>query len=365
MTHSRPDSLFHEFPAVSREEWKTKAVAELKQTPYEAIVWQTPDGFALEPWYNHEEKARHLDLPVGKATNSWKNCRRITVESPEAANQAALKSFQLDTAALEFHFTDPQLCTAKNLSLLLKGIECGAVEIYFSGKLPPAGELLETLLSLPGFSQNSGGILTETAIDPALFEKAKTLGGFTMLAVDIVPFHEAGSTAAEEIALALAGVSDHLDHFLQAGIDAESIVSAMQLILPVGSSHFTELGKPRALRHLLGHLLKAYGASGTKLPRLVARTSERNRSLLDPYTNLLRLTTEAVSAVLGGYDTLQIGAFDNALSVNEDVAERITGNIHLILKEEASLDRVIDPARGSHYIETLTRKLAESAWDIF
>ena len=365
MTHSRPDSLFHEFPAVSREEWKTKAVAELKQTPYESIVWHSPDGFTLEPWYNHEEKANHLNLPLSKTCNSWKNCRRITVQSPEAANLAALRSFELDSAALEFHFTTPELCSALNITRLLKGIECSAVEIYFSGNLPPAAELLETLLSLPGFNENSGGLLTETSPDRVFFERARAIKGFSVLTVDTLPFHEAGSTAAEEIAIALAGVSDHLDHLLQAGIDAESIVAAMRVILPVGSSHFTELGKPRALRHLLGHLLKAYGASGELLPRLFARTSERNHSLLDPYTNLLRLTTEAVSAVLGGYDTLQIGAFDNALSVNDDVAQRITGNIHLILKEEAFLDRVVDPAQGSHYIETLTRKLAESAWSIF
>ena len=370
MIHSRPDSLFHEFPAISRAVWKTKAIAELKETPYDTIVWHTPDGFDLEPWHSSEAAAQHLAIPVTKQVNSWNNCHRITVHDPETANKAALKCFEQDAAAVEFLMTDPSLCSLDNLNRLFAGIKTSAVAIHFSGTLPPAAEFLKTLADIPGFAVNSGGLLSEAPVvskeqDAALFESGRKLPGFRFLAVDTIPGHEKGSTSAQEIALALAGTSEYLDRFLQAGIPADNIVSAMEIILPIGSSHFTELAKPRALRYLLGHLLKAYGASGSSLPRLFARTSERNRSLLDPYTNVLRLTTEAVSGILGGYDTLQIGAFDTGLSVKPEIAERITANIHLILKEEASLDRVVDPAQGSNYIEALTRNLAESAWNIF
>ena len=370
MTHSRPDSLFHEFPAVSREDWKKKAIAELKETPYDSIVWHTPYGFTLEPRYSHEEKKQHLDIQPYKTTNSWNNCRQIVVDDPETANKAALRSFELDASAIEFLLTDSKLCTQENLKKLLAGIQPSAVAIYFSGQLPPAAELLKSLLTIPGFNENSGGLLFETpvgnlSLDTELFAGGTSLPDFRFLSVDTIPWHEKGSTAVQEIALALAGVSDYFHRYLKAGIPADTIASAITIILPVCSSHFTELAKPRALRYLLGSLLKAYGATGASQPSLFARTSERNLSLLDPNTNVLRLTTEAVSAVLGGYDTLQIGAFDKGLSVNPAIAERITANIHLILKEEASLDRVLDPAHGSYYIETLTKKLAESAWTLF
>ncbi len=370
MTHSRPDSLFHEFPAVSREEWKKKAISELRETPYNSIVWQTPDGFDLEPWHSSEEQKQQLDIPISKPVNTWKNCSSISVHDPDTANRDALKSFELDAAAIEFHIADASLCSPENLNRLLAGIKTTAVAIHFSGNLPPADELLKTLAAIPGFSVNPGGVLSGVPAvskekDAELFGLYDSLPQFRFLAVDTIPFHEKGSTAAQEIAFALAGASDYLNRFLEAGVPVDTIVAAMEIILPVGSSHFTELAKPRALRYLLVHLLKAYGASGTPLPRLFARTSERNHSLLDPYTNVLRLTTEAISAILGGYDTLQIGAFDSGLSVSPDIAERITGNIHLILKEEASLDRVVDPADGSNYIEALTKNLAESAWNIF
>ena len=374
MNNSRPDSLFHEFPAVSRAEWNKKAMTELKDKPYDTIVWHTPDGFDLEPWHSSEEAGQHLDIPVTKAVNSWKNCHRITVNNPESANKAALKCFELDAAALEFVIADPALCSAENLNRLLAGIKTAAVALYFSGNLPPTAELLATLAMLPGFTENRGGVLADSK-DTELFDSDKLrshfdtlpifLPHFRFLAVDTIPSHKNGSTSAEEIALALAGASDYLNRFIQAGVPAESVVAAMEIILPVTSSHFTELAKPRALRYLLAHLLKAYGAPGNSLPRLFARTSERNCSATEPYTNLLRFTTEAVSAILGGYETLQINAFDSGDSVNPDIAERISGNIHLVLREEGSLDQVVDPARGSNYIETLTRKLAESAWSRF
>ncbi|MGB7511570.1 MAG: methylmalonyl-CoA mutase subunit beta [Pelodictyon phaeoclathratiforme] len=370
MTHSRPDSLFSSFPPVSQAEWKTKAVADLKGKPYETIVWHTPEGFDLEPWHAHEEKEQHLELPPSKGNNTWKSCHRITVHEAESANKAALKTFELDASAIEFAVTDPALCSPEQLNRLFAGINTSAVAIHFSGNLPPAHELLAALAMLPGFTENRGGLLTSSADQP-FYEPEKfhshfrALPRFRFLAVDTIPFHEKGSTSTQEIAFALAIASDYLHSFTESGVPVESIIAAMEIILPVGSSHFTELAKPRALRYLLQHLLKAYGASGSAQPTLFARTSDRNHSLLDPYTNVLRLTTESVSAILGGYDTLQIGAFDTGLSVKAEITERITGNIHLILKEEASFDRVVDAAHGSHYIEAMTRELAESAWTLF
>ncbi len=370
MTNTLPDSLFQEFPAVNRDEWKKRATAELKETPYEKIVWKTPDGFELEPWYSRESEKEFLRIPPGKSSNSWTNCRLITVTDPAEANGVAMKSFACDVSAIEFRITDPHLCSLENLTALLSGIELSALPVYFSGNLPPAADLLETLAALPGFTKNEGGLLAPLPLssemdDVAFGKHLDTLPLFRIFQADTIPFHERGATPAQEIALALAGASELFNRFTDAGLTAGRIAAAMEIVLPVGTSHFAELAKPRAIRYLLGHLLKAYGADPSALPRLFAKTSRRNISLLDPYTNVLRLTTEAASAILGGYETLQTGAFDNGLSVENDLAERITGNIHLILRSEATLDRVIDPAAGSNYIESLTGRLAETAWDIF
>ncbi len=371
MTDSRPDSLFSEFPPITRDEWKAKATSELNDTPYESIIWHTPEGFKLEPWYSSAEKVHHLPIPLNRSINSWKSCFLVTVNNPAQANAEALRYLKQDARALEFCFTDPALFTAEHLGALLAGIELPAISLYFSGALPPAAQLFERLSSLKGFQDASGALLaplpeTNPEVDRDIAALIHSHPRFTLLSIDATPFHEEGATASQEIAYALAGASDLIHRFLQAGITAGEAATSMEIILSVGSSHFTELAKPRALRYLLGHLLKAYGAPlGTPRPRLFARTSARNRSLLDPYTNILRLTSEAVSAILGGYETLQLRVFDDGLSVEPEVARRITGNIHLVLKEEGLLDRVVDPAGGSNYIETLTRELAASAWGLF
>ncbi|MEI8032187.1 MAG: methylmalonyl-CoA mutase subunit beta [Chlorobiaceae bacterium] len=371
MTHIRPDALFSEFSPISRDEWKRKASSDLKDTPYESIVWHTPDGFDLEPWYSAAGKEHYLHTPLQRSTNAWKSCFLVTVTTPAEANGVALSCLKQDAGALEFSFSDSSIFTSRNLQTLFAGIEISAISIYFSGALPPAAQMIETLSSLGGFAGVSGGLMAHLK-DTGIEEDRKIAGlirsfpRFSLLSVDTTPFHEEGSTASQEIAYALAGASDLINRFLDAGLTAAEAAASMEILLPVGSSHFTELAKPRALCHLLRQILNAYGAGeSTPLPRLFARTSGRNRSLLDPYTNVLRLTTEAVSAILGGYETLQLRHFDDGLSVEPEVAARITGNIHLVLKEEGLLDRVVDPARGSSYIETLTRELAVAAWDIF
>lgn len=370
MTLLTQQQLFQEFTPVGWNEWKAQATVDLRQTPFERIRWTTPDGFTLEPWYAPDNTERLPGGPEPEPGNIWRNCRRIAVSDIHQANRIALESFSQDVTALEFSFTDPGLATGKNIATLLQGIAVPAVAIYFSGLIDDPLLLMETLAAMPEFSGNTGGILASPDQVPegqeqALCSAARSMPDFRFLALDTLPWHALGATASQEIAIALAAASDTIHRFTEAGIETDRVAAGMEIIMAAGSSHFTELAKPRALRALLAALLKAWGARENAMPRLFARTSALNRSTLDPFTNVLRQTTEAVSAVLGGYRTLQIDPFDNGLSVPENTAERISGNIHLILREESFLNRVADPAAGSHYIETLGAELARAAWNFF
>jgi len=370
MTLLSQKQLFQEFPPVGWNEWKAQATVDLRQTPFERIRWTTPDGFTIEPWYGPGNSVTLQGGPEPEPGNIWRNCRRIAVSDIHQANRSALESFSQDVTALEFSFSDPGLCTGENITLLLQGIAVPAVAIYFSGLIDDPLLLMEALAAMPEFSGNTGGILASTAHvtdgkEQALCNAARSMPEFRFLPVDTLPWHAQGATASQEIALALAAASDTIHRFTEAGIETDRVAAGMEIIMAAGSSHFTELAKPRALRALLAALLNAWGARENTMPRLFARTSALNRSTLDPFTNVLRQTTEAVSAILGGYRTLQIDAFDNGLSVPEESAGRISGNIHLILREESFLHRVADPAAGSHYIETLGAELARAAWSFF
>ncbi len=158
-------------------------------------------------------------------------------------------------------------------------------------------------------------------------------------------FHNAGATAVQELAFALAAGVDRL-----AAGDQD-----IAFIFAVGSNYFFEIAKLRAARLLWAQAAEAFGAPSTT--HLQARTAIANKSLYDPYTNLLRVTTEALSAVIGGCDSLIVEPFE--------FSERLAANLQLLLKHEAHLDQVADPAAGSYYVEWLTDALAREAWKLF
>jgi methylmalonyl-CoA mutase len=163
--------------------------------------------------------------------------------------------------------------------------------------------------------------------------------------VSAVEHHDLGATAVQELAYALAQGSDRLASGQPVDVAAFAI----------GSNHFMEIAKLRAMRRLWAAVASAYGHP-TAI-RIHARTGGENKTLYDPYVNMLRVTTEALSAILGGCDSLTVlpCGFDPHLAVN----------VQHILREESHLDKVLDPGAGSYYIEALTAGLAAEAWTLF
>ncbi len=272
MTPSTNKQLFQEFPSVDWNTWKAKAISDLRDTPYERIMWNTPDGFTLEPWYASGNAVTLPGQQEPEQRNIWRNCRRIKVSDTGKANREALDCLlSQEVTALEFHLGAPQLCQNQSLFELLQGINIPAAAIYFSGAVTDQVSLLETLATMPGFIENSGGLLSETPVtmqekENRLFSAADAMPGFRFLAVDTVPWHEQGATPSQEIALALAAASDILNRFTSADIEPDRIVGAMEIIMAAGSSHFTELAKPRALKKLFRHIATAYGAEKRYFP---------------------------------------------------------------------------------------------------
>ena len=162
--------------------------------------------------------------------------------------------------------------------------------------------------------------------------------------------HEAGATTIQELGFALA---QGVEAFAAGKADANVFVYA------IGSNYFFEIAKLRAARVLWATAITAFNPTDKKPAaiRIHARTARSNMSLFDPYTNLLRVTTEAASAMVGGCDSLAVGTFgfDSHLSIN----------VQRVLREEAYLTTVADPAGGSYYIESLTDSLAHAAWKLF
>jgi methylmalonyl-CoA mutase len=342
---------------------------ELKGADYSIIVWKTPEGFDMEPWYNRHTAAPAPQVPFQRTSNRWRICQQIAVDrlldDPSFLDDAIAGGAD----AIELCFGGvPENAELERLLSALQAVDLSKIALYFSGAIYDPAALCERLATLPGFASNSGALLYDALTAGA--NAALPLPPhpeFRTLAVDTVRFHEAGATITQELAIALSGVSDCLSRMTEAGVDAAEAASAIEIVFAVGTSHFPELAKLRALRAMWPQLLAAYGVpeDATPEPRLFVRSSIRSISVLDPYTNILRLSTEALSAILGGCDTLQLAPFDPAGSVNAELSERITRNIQLLLRDESNLDRVIDPAAGSFYIETMTAQLCREAWRLF
>lgn len=172
-----------------------------------------------------------------------------------------------------------------------------------------------------------------------------TEGALPVGTVNAARWHEQGATAVQELAFAIAEASE----VLASGGEVPAIG------LCAGSNYFFEIAKFRAARVLYANLARAYGKHGEV--QICASTALSNKSLYDPYTNLLRATTEALSAVLGGCDSLHVQP--------ARFTPRLALNVQRILKEEAHLDAVADPAGGAYYVEALTSALAQEAWKLF
>ncbi|UWX56899.1 methylmalonyl-CoA mutase family protein [Chlorobaculum sp. MV4-Y] len=366
------ESLFSGFPAVDYEQWKSKVIEELKGADYSKIVWKTPDGFTMEPWHNRQTAAPAPEVPFRRSTNRWRICQQISaskiLDDPALLDEAVAGGAN----AIELRFDEvPESGEVARLLEALRTIDLARVALYFSGAIGDPAELLDSLSALPGFASNSGTLLFDALANPdadlPLTTAELKRSGFRTIAIDTVRFHESGATITQELAIALAGVSDCLSRLTDAGVDAAEAAAAIEIVFANGTSHFPELAKLRAIRAMWPQLLSAYGvpANAMSEPRLFVRSSIRSISTLDPYTNILRLSTEALAAILGGCDTLQLAPFDPAGSVSMEFAERITRNIQFLLREESNLGHVIDPAAGSYYIETLTATLCRESWKLF
>jgi methylmalonyl-CoA mutase len=232
----------------------------------------------------------------------------------------------------------------------------------------PLSELRGCLGADPiGFMVSSGIPIASLENMPKLVEEtARLSGGMRVINICGAAIQNAGSTLVEELAFALAMASDYLHNLTSRGLDPQLVQNTMQMNLSTGPDFFLEIAKLRAARILWNSLATAYGADPSDATVIIhSTTSMWNLTLYDPYVNMLRGTTEAVAAILGGADLVTVLPFDFRFGESSSFADRIARNVQLILREEAYLDRVADPASGSYYIEKLTDSFCEKSWELF
>ena len=386
------EKLFADFPPVSTESWKEKIKVDLKGADYDKkLIWHTDEGFDVQPFYREEDlkSLKHLQSLPGKypfvrgnnaGENRWKINQFIRVDSVKTANSEALHALENGAGSLAFDCS--QSLNLTTLQQLLNGIDGETTELNF--KLPNPLEFPPIFMEIakkrgwelrkikgslfcdPISFDPEDKLLAENLQLEKLFNACRSLPTFQSITVDAGIFHNSGATTVSEMAFGLTKGSAYLQHLTDKGYAAEQIAGKMRFSFATGSNYFMEIAKFRALRYLWAKILTAFDVNKNHSAMVLhAVNSQWNKSLYDPYVNMLRTTTETMSAILGGADVITTLPFDLASGNNSEMGKRIARNQQLILKEESFFDKVADPAAGSYYIETLTDKLIHQTWDLF
>lgn len=389
------EKLFGEFTPVSSEEWKNKIIEDLKGADYDKkMIWRTSEGFNVKPFYRKEdiegaESSMPGEFPYtrgNRADNNWLIRQNIPTDDVEAANADAKRFIEQGGTSIGFSIKG-RMVSAEFIAQLLNGIDAEQIELNFavcakrtvdfahllaeyyksqgidlkkvSGSIEydPIGKELTRAKILDGYIDNIKSILEALTDMPKM--RCVTVGAINLC--------NSGAYITQELGYALAWGNEYLSALTEAGVPVDCAAKAIKFNFGVSSNFFMEIAKFRAARTLWAKIVEQYSPACQCACKMIihAATSMFNLTLFDPYVNMLRTQTEAMSAAIAGVESITVSPYDSVYETPTEFARRIAKNQQLILKHESHLDKVVDPAGGSYYIESLTRSIATEAWKLF
>lgn len=419
----KPD-LKKDFPVLSYNDWKKQVEQDLKGESFDKkLLTKTYEDITLRPLYTSEDIK---DLPqinefpgfqnylrgnsaAGFIGREWEIAQEYNNALPEDLNEALRNDLQRGLNSINIVLDNPtmlgldadqakagqvgrnglSISGVKKMHLLFKDIDirerpinvtCGFSALPFTILFTSyVQEIRRSLMNIKGsiisdpyeylvtygnlpihLRQIFDEIKLATELMITKNSPIKTIGvsGFT--------YHNSGASAVQELAFSLATGVEYLQKISGKGLKINEVAKRMKFTFGVGPFYFMEAAKLRAARMLWSKILVAFDVNEENSKMFIhAKTSKLNQTYFDPYVNMLRTTTEAFSAIIGGVDSLQTSPFDESFNPADDLSKRIARNTQIILKEESHLDQVIDPAGGSYFVEKLTNEIAAAAWELF
>jgi methylmalonyl-CoA mutase len=365
------EHLLEEFPPVSSAEWEAAIARDLKGASYEEkLIWRAGEGLAVRPYERAEDlkglacmDAAPGEFPYrrgARASGDWRIREEVDAADLEAANRAARDAVAAGAEGIAF--SSLLVERADGLGVLLQNLD--EIPVHFER----ADErLIRLLMEWLNKRPNAAGISTGCDALASLEFAAEIVSaapaGFVPFTIHGEAFEEAGATAVEEIGFTLAAGVDFLTAMLERGVEANRAAAALEFRFAIGSNYFFQIAKLRAFRMIWARAVESFGAtSEAARARIAAYTSRWNTTVYDPHVNILRGTTEAMSAALGGADSVTVASFDACYKQPDEASRRLARNTQLLLKHEAWLGRVADASGGSYYVEAMTDLLASEGW---
>lgn len=405
------------------EKWRKLAEKEVKRDP-DTLVWETPEGIPVKPLYTQDdlEGCGHLDsLPgfapfvrgpratmyAGRPWTIRQYAGFSTAEESNAFYRKALAAGQqgvsvaFDLATHRGYDSDhPRVVgdvgkagvaidSVEDMKILFDGIPLDqiSVSMTMNGAVIPvlanfivAGEEQGVpRAKLSGTIQND--ILKEFMVrntyiyppEPSMRIIAdiieytsKEMPKFNSISISGYHMQEAGATLVQELAFTLADGREYVRAALKKGLDVDEFAGRLSFFFAIGMNFFMEAAKLRAARLLWTRIMQEFEPkkSSSLMLRTHCQTSGVSLQEQDPYNNIVRTAFEAMSAALGGTQSLHTNSFDEAIALPTEFSARIARNTQLILQHETGVTKVVDPLAGSYYVESLTKELADAAWKL-
>ena len=361
-------SLFEDFSEVSSKQWKQLIQYDLKGADYnETLIWKTDEGIHVKPFYHADEFQQLPHISETKATK-WQISQTIYVANVEKSNLKAVDAIARGAESIKFILPSEDISVKDlmvNINVTKTSVlfECQFLSARFIDQFAftPKMTNIHIATDIIGNLAKTGNWFKNLKAD---HEELKAIVKDTnAITVHLDLYQNAGANMVQQLAYALAHANEYLNYFDSILTDQQKHTFEMTFVVTVGSNYFFEIAKLRALRALWRTLAKAYGCSTECF--IFVNPTKRNKTLYDYNTNMLRTTTECMSAILGGANMICNLPYDAIYHKDNEFGERIARNQLLVLKYESYFDKVNNPADGAYYIESLTDQLAEKALELF
>ena len=357
--------LFNEFNKVSHQEWRDLIEKDLKGKNYEdTLVWKTDDGITVQPFYT-KSSTKPTPVPL-KTTKKWKIREQVNITSMSQANADALTALKSGANSICFN---GEVKTEAEMNILIKGVQFSIININFN---TPSPERIASFLPLAGgfigydylghYFKTKQWINSRAKDFSIMSAISNQLGAKTIL-VNTANFKVKNPSFIEEIAYAISSGTEYLNILTSNGKAPKHSAEQIQFSFNIGTNYFFEIAKLRAARILWSRVLASYKVTEIGMD-IHAESYIQTDNTSDLNYNILRNTTMAMSAVIGGCDSLSITPHTNDEKLS-GFSKRIARNVQHILKEECFFDKVKNPADGAYYIEELTNQIVDKASKVF
>ena len=358
------DNLFDAFEPVSSKQWKQQIQYELKGADYnENLVWESLEGIKVRPFYHNDESEIKYTLKENKTPFSI--LQNIYVHDVALSNKRAIDTLNRGAESIRFTIENESVILAD----LMQNLPLGNTTYFFY--LP--------FLSIDFVNQINEFAAKNNAkcyiqIDPIGqltkdgnwfgnlekdFEKLNAISNKTsvpFITIQSGIYQNGGANMVQQLAYTLSHINEYFNRIKNSN-------QPITIEVSVGTNYFFEIAKLRALRLLFNTLAAEY--NHTFDCQIIATPTKRNKTLYDYNVNMLRTTTECMSAVLGGANSISNLPYDALYHKDNEFGDRIARNQLLILKHESYFDKVYNPADGTYYIEVLTEQLAQKGLLLF